>query len=57
MQEKIADEWDKPDYITLSVGEYQRLKETIDIYEQTIRAIKSELEIINSILEEMDEEI
>lgn len=57
MQEKIAEEFNQPDYVKISVEQYQKMKETIKIYEITIKAIKEELETINKIMEEFDAEI
>ncbi len=57
MQEKIAEEFNQPDYVKISVEQYQKMKETIEIYEITIKAIKEELETINKIMEEFDAEI
>ena len=57
MQEKIAEEFKQPDYVKISVEQYQKMKETIEIYEITIKAIKEELETINKIMEEFDAEI
>lgn len=43
MQEKICDEWNKPEYIKIDAEEYQRDQEKLEYYESTIDYIKDTL--------------
>ena len=43
MQEKIYDEWNKPEYIKIDAEEYQRDQEKLEYYESTIDYIKDTL--------------
>lgn len=43
MQEKICDEWNKPEYIKTDAEEYQREQEKLEYYESTIDYIKDTL--------------
>ena len=43
MQEKIYDEWNKPDYTTIDNEELQRMEETIEAYYRAIEDIKDVL--------------
>ena len=67
MQEKIYDEWNKPDWIQVDSHHYQEMINKEDIYKNTIAAIKEELESddeqsqkiknIERIIEELGNEI
>ena len=43
MQEKIYDEWNKPDYTTIDNEELQKMEDTIEIYYRAIEDIKDVL--------------
>lgn len=43
MQEKIYDEWNKPEYIKIDAEEYQEEQEKLEYYESTIGYIKDTL--------------
>lgn len=43
MQEKIYDEWNKPDYTTIDNEELQKMEDTIEAYYRAIEDIKDVL--------------
>lgn len=65
--EEIYLEWNKPDWVQVESGYYQKLKDQEEIYKITIHAINSVLEsdetnddkvlIIEGIIEELENEI
>lgn len=54
MQEKIYDEWNKPDYTTIDNEELQRMEDTIEAYYRAIEDIKDVLYGIALDNEEID---
>lgn len=67
MQEKIYDEWNKPDWVQVASDYFQKIKDQVEIYKNTIHAINAVLEsdetnddkvlIIEGIIKELENEI
>lgn len=64
MQEKIYDEWNKPDWVNVSSEYLNRIEEYMELYKTTIKLIKEELddkefglENIKKIIGELEDEL